>query len=140
MSSLFQWLYACLLNIYNAAYNAIYLSFCWFYNFVCSIGLFLWDLLFWLFDLIVDFFYLSFDFILVLGVGFFDLFFLLVPDFVLPLNFDEVVVFFVDVVSCLNIFFPVSELFYCVIFYLTVLVSWCVYRLVKSWIPTVSGS
>jgi hypothetical protein len=140
MSGLFQWLYGCLLNIYSAAYNAIYNACNWCYVWICAIGLFLWELLFWIFYLVIDLLYLIVDFILVLCVGLFDLFFSLFPSFQLPSDFDFVIVFFIKMVSVLNVFFPVSELFYCIIFYFTVLFFWCVYKLVKSWIPTVSGS
>ncbi|MDR2406885.1 MAG: hypothetical protein LBE13_02060 [Bacteroidales bacterium] len=140
MSGLFSWLYNCLLNIYHGAYNAIYAACKWCYDFVLSIGLFLWNLLFWIFDLLVDLLYLSVDFFLVLSVGIFDLFFILIPDFQFPNNFEVIIVFCVDIVSVLNVFFPVVELFYCVNFYLSVLFFWCVYKLIKSWIPTVSSS
>lgn len=45
-----------------------------------------------------------------------------------------------DLFQWVNLFIPLDTMFFCLIVYSEILVSWIVYKLVKSWIPTVSGS
>lgn len=118
-------------------------------EFFVSLWGIIWDLLVSVGNWFLDWFYYVWDFIV---FGYYGALDWIIKQFVQFLDFLASIIQ-IDIDSYLdsvnqfspyihaaNVFLPLDTICICSGVYITVLITWCIYKFIKSWIPTVSGT
>lgn len=107
-----------------------------FWSILCGIGNFFLDCWEYLWNWVQWAYYSALDWILRQFVNFLDL----IADNV-SLNIDLTGLDSVyNTIAQVNLLIPLDTILYCGGTYITVLLCWVVYKFIKSWIPTISGT
>lgn len=136
MGKFFKWIGDLLKSCFDGIIGFFISIWDFFWIILCGIGQFFVDCWRYLWDWVIWAFYTSLDWILSQFVAILDK----ISDqihFQIDQSSAQQVVNFI---SSLNAFFPLDMLFLCCSTYITVLIVWTIYKFVKSWIPTVSGT
>ena len=140
MAAFFRWLIDCILAIFSPVINFLYAVWLFVYNLMAAIGQWILDLIEWSWYEIMFWFFSFFDWTVSEFVTVFQWFFNLFPTWENKSALGSGLAEMFRLSAAFNQVFPITEMVSCLLIYLGVLLIWCIYRLVKSWIPTVSGS
>lgn len=109
-----------------------------FWDLLCKLGAWFLDWFLYVWEWVEYGYYCALDWILKQFLNFLSL----IDDHV-SIDIDDyldAVSSFAPYIQAVNAFMPLDVILVCCAIYLTCLVTWCIYKFVKSWIPAVSGS
>lgn len=138
MSGFFEWLgdlwESCvdgILGFFRGLWNVIW-------EICCNVGNFILDLINYVWDWVIYGFYKAIDWMLCQFVSFLDWLGTMINfDFMNTLLQNTT---FISYFQAVNSIVPLDILLLCGTSFLGVLLTWCVYKFVKSWIPFVNGT
>ncbi|MDO4551768.1 MAG: hypothetical protein Q4C96_11020 [Planctomycetia bacterium] len=139
LGSFFQWLWNAIKSLFDVFYDFFVNVFDFFWGLICAVGQWIVDLIYWCVAKFQFAFYYALDWILVKVVDFYLFFLELLPPVAIDGMFSSASTV-AKYCGCFNAILPLSEMVICGSLYFSILLVWSVYKLVKSWIPTVSGS
>ena len=140
MASFFRWLWDCVTGLFQPVISFFYAVWDFLYSLMAQVGNWILDAFWWLVGVFVWLFWVCFDSLAALSYSAFAFLMDCLPEFHIPEAYSSAAVSAMQIIATIDCFIPVATFLACILLYTAFLVGWCVYKFVKSWIPTVSGS
>lgn len=139
LAPFFEWFFSNLKKLIDRTYTFLDTIWNFIWGVLCEVGSWILDAITWVVVKCQYAFYIALDWVLVWIVEVYKYFIEQIPQINLEGLFSTVSTV-TQYSACINSLLPLTEIVSCGTIYLLVVMVWSIYKLVKSWIPTVSGS
>lgn len=140
MKWFFKWLWDAIFGLFAPIIDFIYAVWDFLYALMAKVGSWILDAFWWVVGVYVWLFWVCVDSVLSFGYDTFAFLIDFLPEFSIPEAYTSAAVSAMQVIATIDCFIPISVFLACILLYTAFLIAWCVYKFIKSWIPTVSGS